>query len=174
MYDWRKMLPEEKTRAIALRKSRDLPWHSPPHLDLEGERQYLISASCHEHREIIGRNPERMSDCEKEVLSVCVKLSSKIFAWFVLPNHSTCCFARKKSARSVGSWASSMGARCLRGMERMTIEGERCGTTVFERPMKSQRQFWATMNYVHHNPVHHGYVEQWQEWLLSMQKFPNQ
>jgi putative transposase len=29
--------------------------------------------------------------------------------------------------------------------------------------MKSDRHFWATLNYVHHNPVHHGYVQQWQD-----------
>jgi putative transposase len=37
----------------------------------------------------------------------------------------------------------------------------------FERPIKSERHFWATLNYVHHNPVHHGYVERWQEWPWS-------
>jgi putative transposase len=33
--------------------------------------------------------------------------------------------------------------------------------------MKSDRHFWATVNYVHHNPVHHGYVQQWQDWPFS-------
>jgi len=33
--------------------------------------------------------------------------------------------------------------------------------------MKSDRQFWATLNYLHHNPVHHGYVQQRQEWPFS-------
>jgi len=23
------------------------------------------------------------------------------------------------------------------------------------------------MNYIHHNPVHHGYVEKWQDWPWS-------
>ncbi|HXI88717.1 MAG TPA: hypothetical protein VNO24_01765 [Blastocatellia bacterium] len=33
--------------------------------------------------------------------------------------------------------------------------------------MKSERHFWASLNYVHHNPVHHGYVERWQDWPWS-------
>jgi putative transposase len=33
--------------------------------------------------------------------------------------------------------------------------------------MKSDRHFWATINYIHHNPVHHGYVRRWQEWPFS-------
>ena len=27
--------------------------------------------------------------------------------------------------------------------------------------------FWATVNYIHHNPVKHGYVEKWDEWPYS-------
>jgi putative transposase len=36
-----------------------------------------------------------------------------------------------------------------------------------ERVIRSDRHFWATMNYVHHNPVHHGYVDQWTDWPWS-------
>jgi REP-associated tyrosine transposase len=33
--------------------------------------------------------------------------------------------------------------------------------------MRSERHYWATLNYVHHNPVHHGYVEHWTNWRWS-------
>jgi putative transposase len=33
--------------------------------------------------------------------------------------------------------------------------------------MRSNRHFWASVNYIHHNPVHHGYVEKWQDWAFS-------
>jgi putative transposase len=33
--------------------------------------------------------------------------------------------------------------------------------------MRSERHFFATVNYVHNNPVHHGYVRRWTEWLWS-------
>ncbi|MGN6368813.1 MAG: hypothetical protein ACTHN5_11175 [Phycisphaerae bacterium] len=33
--------------------------------------------------------------------------------------------------------------------------------------MRSENHFWATMNYIHHNPVRHGYVERWQDWPWS-------
>lgn len=40
-----------------------------------------------------------------------------------------------------------------------------CG--VAERAMRNEGHFWATIHYVHNNPVHHGYVERWQEWPYS-------
>ncbi|MCL4693438.1 MAG: hypothetical protein KJ060_13130, partial [Candidatus Hydrogenedentes bacterium] len=36
-----------------------------------------------------------------------------------------------------------------------------------ERAMRSDRHYWATLNYVHHNPVHHHYVERWTDWPWS-------
>lgn len=33
--------------------------------------------------------------------------------------------------------------------------------------MKSERHVWATLNYIHNNPVKHGYVERWQDWPFS-------
>jgi putative transposase len=33
--------------------------------------------------------------------------------------------------------------------------------------MKSERHFWATLNYVHHNPVKHRYVKRWVDWPWS-------
>jgi len=33
--------------------------------------------------------------------------------------------------------------------------------------MRSDRHYWATLNYVHHNPVRHGYVERWTDWRRS-------
>ena len=36
-----------------------------------------------------------------------------------------------------------------------------------ETEMKSDRHFWASLNYVLHNAVRHGYVEHWQDWPHS-------
>lgn len=36
-----------------------------------------------------------------------------------------------------------------------------------EREMRSERHFWSSLNYVHHNPVRHGYVEKWSDWPWS-------
>jgi putative transposase len=87
MYDWRKMTNEERAQALELRRARGFPKHSPSHWDLEGEHQYLISASCYEHTSIIGKTAQRMTDCEAEVLTVIRQHSREVYAWCVLPNH---------------------------------------------------------------------------------------
>lgn len=33
--------------------------------------------------------------------------------------------------------------------------------------MRGEAHYFATLNYIHHNPIHHGYAEKWQEWPFS-------
>jgi hypothetical protein len=33
--------------------------------------------------------------------------------------------------------------------------------------LRSDSHFWATINYIHHNPVKHGHVTRWDEWPFS-------
>ena len=36
-----------------------------------------------------------------------------------------------------------------------------------DRFIRSARHHWATVNYIHHNPVKHGYVDRMTEWPWS-------
>jgi len=47
------------------------------------------------------------------------------------------------------------------------MRGRKVWFSCAETGMKSDPHFWATLNYVHHNPVHHGYVRHWQDWPFS-------
>ena len=150
-----------------MRKSLERPWHSPPHLDFDGERQYLISAACYEHAPIIGKSHERLSEWEKALLNTCREFSSNIYAWCVLPNHYHVLLRTQR----IRVLRLQLGRLCGRSSFSWNGEDQRRGRKVwhncFERPIRSERHFWATMNYVHHNPVHHRYVEQCQEWPWS-------
>ena len=167
MYDWRQMTAEDRAHVLDIRRARQLPWHSPPHLDLEGTHQYLISAACYEHAQIIGKSPERMTECEEALLKACHEFSLTTHFWCVLPNHYHVLVTTEQieelrrglgrfHGRSSHAWNGEDSAR-----------GRKVWYNCFERPMKSRRHFLATANYIHHNPVHHGYVQTWQDWPWS-------
>jgi putative transposase len=46
-------------------------------------------------------------------------------------------------------------------------KGRKVWFNALEHGIKSERHFWATVNYIHHNPVKHSYVEKWQDWPFS-------
>jgi hypothetical protein len=61
------MSEDDREQVLELRKARNLPWHSPPHLDFQVAKQYILSSSCYDHVPVIGKDPERMTECEAEV-----------------------------------------------------------------------------------------------------------
>ena len=85
MYDYRKMTPAQRLEALAYRRLQRNPWHSPPHWNFVGQRQYIISATCYEHKSIIGKNHQRMTDCESELLDECNAVATTIYAFITIP-----------------------------------------------------------------------------------------
>jgi putative transposase len=170
MYLWRKMNEKQRRDALEYRRLRQFPKHTPPHFDFEGVHQYLITAACYEHAHIIGFSPKRMTEFESEILSVCEQLSTAIYAWCILPNHYHILLKNsqiKALRREIGfvhgrcsfKWNGEEGNR-----------GRQVWHNCFERRMKSVRHYYASLNYVLNNPVHHGYVESWQDWQWSNAK----
>jgi putative transposase len=167
MYDWRKMTPEERTRALELRRTRRLPWHSPPHLDLLGIRQYLVSGACYEHKHIIGTSLERMTDCEESLLEICRNFCLAVYGWCLLPNHYHLMVRTDDIEQLRRELGQFHGRSSYEWNGEDNCRGRKVWHNCFERPIKSDRHFWATLNYVHHNPVHHGYVKRWDDWPWS-------
>jgi putative transposase len=166
MYEWRKMTPAERAASLAVRQKQHFPWHSPPHLDLEGEKIYLLTSSCYEHQPIIGVSSKRLGECEHAILELC-ESCCQIFAWCVLPSHYHLLLRTeqiKELRRLLGLWHG-------RSSRAWNLEEQRTGRKVwfncFERVLKSKGHFYASLNYVHHNPVKHGLVKHWQDWPFS-------
>ena len=161
------MSDEERHQALKIRRGRKFPWHSPPHLDFEGAHQYLISSTCYEHAPIIGRSAERLTECEQGLLEVCHNFCRSLYAWCILPNHYHAVIKTDQIKELRHSLGQLHGRSSFTWNAEDNSRGRKVWHNCFERPIKSKRHFWATLNYVHHNPVHHGYVDRWQDWPWS-------
>jgi len=167
MYDYRKMTPEQKHEAVQYRRLRERPWHSPPHWEFAGQKQFIISATCYEHRPVIGVTPERMTECEAGVLDVCAQFAQTVYAWCVLPNHYHLLLQTERLEDLRAEIGKFHGRSSFKWNGEDQSRGRQVWYRCFEREIKSHRHFWASMNYIHHNPVHHGYVGKWQDWIWS-------
>lgn len=167
MYEWRKMSQVERENILANRKGRGLPWHSPPHLDFEGEVSFIITAACYEHTPIIGKTPERMTKCEMDLLEICESVGAEVFAWCVLPNH----YHLLVRTNDIETLRKEIGKFHGRSSRSWNKEDDRQGRKIwfnfFDRNMRSARHFWTTLNYINNNPVKHGFVDRWQDWTFS-------
>ena len=166
MYDWRRMTQAERAEALAAREADNRPWHGPPH-QVTGQRVYHLSAACYEHKPVLGSSARRMADFECELLEELDTCCDEIHAWCVLPNH----YHLLVDTPSLDATAAALGT--LHGSTSFRWNGEdrrrgrkvwhRCG----DRAIRSENHYWATMNYVHHNPVRHGYAARWEHWPFS-------
>jgi putative transposase len=169
-YLWRQLTPKQRVELLAWRKERGQPWHSPPHRPNFGHLRFLISAACYEHHHHIGQSPERLDAFSRKLLGVFAAHTSQIFAWCVLPNHYHALVEApdiKGLLRELGQWH---GRTSFAWNGEDGTRGRKVFFRAVERAMRSDRHFWATLNYVHHNPVRHGYVERWTEWPWSSAK----
>jgi putative transposase len=166
-YLWRKLNEQQREELLTFRKDRRHPWHSPPHRPNFGRLRFLISAACYEHHHHIGHNLERMDGFSGDLLAVFKTNATQLFAWCVLPNH----YHALVEAPDIKHLLHELGR--LHGRSSHTWNGEEQtrGRKIFfrsvERAMRSERHYWASLNYVHHNPVRHGYVERWTDWPWS-------
>jgi putative transposase len=162
-YYWRKLTPQQREEVMAERRRHVRPWHGPPHYASD-DGLYLLTAACYEHRPVIGVSPERMAGFEVQLLQIVAADSQQTFAWTVLPNH----YHVLVQSADVGGLLHALGQLHGRSSHAWNGEENSRGRQVWHRAaetaMKGERHFWATLNYVLHNAVRHGYVGRWQDW----------
>ncbi len=163
-YLWRKLTTDQRAKLLEWRKQRTTPWHSPPHFISEGPHRYHITAACFDHQPVIGKNLSRMEFFSQNLLAELHGDNRQTFAWCVLPNH----YHALISTDDLPALIRQLGRLHGRSSREWNTEDTAAGRKVFfraaDRKIRSDAHFWATMNYIHNNPVHHGYVGKWDEW----------
>ena len=167
MYQWRSLTPTERVEVLTSRQSTQHPWHSPPHWKSDGPTRYHLTAACYEHTPHLGYSPARLDAFTAQVLSLCTEPLAHLFAWCVLPNH----YHLLIETENLTSVTSALGSLHGRTSRAWNVAERTTGRTVFhrtaDRRIRSEAHFWATLNYVHHNPVYHGYAKRWTDWPWS-------
>jgi putative transposase len=165
MYEYRRMSKHEREEVLAYRRFRKLPLHEPPHFSFR-KGTYIISAACFEHRNII-ESAERQKQFQKLLLSSISELQeSDIRTWVIMPNHY----------HILLSVDLEMLKNCLTKIHRFTAtswnredkqEGRKVWFRFSDRRIRNEKHFFASVNYIHSNPVRHDYVKKATDWACS-------
>jgi len=166
MYRSRRMTPEQRRAALEHRQRHHLPWHGPPHY-VADSGLYMITAACYEHQPMIGLRPQRLAEFEAELLDTANAHAQQVFAWILLPNHYHLLVHAQDLRGLLGALGRLHGRTSYRWNAEEGLRGRHVWHRATETSMKSERHFFATLNYVLHNAVRHGYVERWQDWPYS-------
>jgi putative transposase len=160
------MSERERKEVSKWRYLNKRPWHSPPHLE-GGRGCYLLTASCFEHTPVVGKSAERLSAFSEELIACLASCVEKLSAWIVLPNHYHAVVVCDEVLPVLGELGLLHGRTSFRWNGEDDRRGRKVWYGAVERGLRSDAHLWATLNYVHHNAVKHGYVESWLKWPWS-------
>lgn len=165
-YEYRRMTPEERAAVVEERRRRGYPLHAPPHVYQEAG-WYFITATNFEHAPIIVPL-ERRTAFEDQLLESMRSIEAEVGGWVVLPNH----YHILVGVRSLNE--ISAGLKQLHGSTSRAwnledgLTGQRKVWYKFwDRYIRNERHFYQALNYIHYNPVKHGYVESTYDWPWS-------
>ncbi|MBN2703852.1 MAG: transposase [Pontiellaceae bacterium] len=167
MYNWRKMTERQREEVISLRRACQVPLHSPPHYEVPGRCRYHLSAANYEHAPIIGASSARMSTFSAALCDLFSGEIVDLYAWCVLPNHWHALVGTETLSGLIKSIGKLHGRTSFEWNGQDGQRGRRCWFCCADRRIRSESHFYAVRNYIHHNPVKHGYVDRWEEWPFS-------
>ena len=165
MYDYRKMTTEERQRVLRERNARGFPLHSPPHFHgMSGT--YLITAACCEHRPIF-EDLEELSYLADEILNALMAAAIQPQAWVFLPTHYHF-MAHVEDIGIISQTLRLVHSRIATQINgRQQVRGRKVWYRFSNRMIRDDRHYLVTINYIHFNPVKHGYVDDSGIWAWS-------
>jgi putative transposase len=165
MYRYRGLSDSERREVLQHRRQTGQPLHSPPH-EYEGQGWFFITAATFEHRPLFREETDRewlLRDLFLELEQAQLDCA----AWVVLPNHYHL-LLRCESLRQVATALGRVHGRTSREINlRMRTTGARRWYRFSDRMIRGDRHYFTSLNYIHFNPVKHGYVESPEEWAST-------
>ncbi len=165
-YEYRRLTPTEREDVLRQRRERGYPLHSPPH-PFRGAAHYFITAANYEHVAVMAP-ADRRTEFEAALLESMKSIGADVFGWVVLANHYHVLVA----AESLDVIAGAI--RLLHGNTSRawnTQDGRTGNRRVWykysDQVIRDQDHFYRALNYIHINPVKHGYTDDPYDWPWS-------
>jgi putative transposase len=165
-YEYRKLSPKDREEIIRYRRERGYLLHAPPHL-FRDAGAYLISAANFEHRAIMS-SPNRRTEFETRLLNAIKEITKDLIAWVVLPNHYHVLIGVQVLDAVSAALKHLHGTTSREWNIEDSLTGKRRVWYKFaDTYIRNDSHLQITFNYIHYNPVKHGYVSDPYDWPWS-------
>jgi len=165
-YEYRKLSPKEREEIVLFRSEKGYPLHAPPH-PFRDAGAYLISAANFEHKPIMG-SPKRRTEFENQLLNSIKEVADDLIAWVVLPNHYHILISVQALDDVSAALKYLHGTTSREWNIEDGLTGKRRVWYKFaDTYIKNEAQLHTAFNYIHYNPVKHGYASDPYEWHWS-------
>jgi putative transposase len=148
-----------------MRKKTKFGRHKPFHIYLD-DKIYFVSASTLNKENFFDTNPKK-EIIEKKFKKGEVKFKVKIYAWAILSNHYHLLF-RFKEKQNLGEFIGFVnGGSSFKLNSSENKKGRQIWWNYWDSRIRNEEAFYKRFNYIHYNPVKHGYVKKCEDYEFS-------
>lgn len=139
--------------------------HHPPHIYLD-DTWYMITGTIYQKRHLL--QPEGYKEIVRDQLRTLVgEFDFRLAAWVILDNHYHL-LVRSRAGASLSRFFGRLHGRTsfdLNGLD--SARGRQVWHNYWDTCIRGEADYWTRFNYVHYNPIKHGYVLQSEDWPFS-------
>lgn len=140
--------------------------HRPPHIFLD-QMIYFITVRTYNHRSLFDSDSKKLL-LVKTIKEASKQLKSHLLAWVVLLNHYHILLKINKG-KDLSKIMKLINGRSSRRLKQLPIlEGRLISLPSYEKwkvwhnywehGIRNEKDYYSHLNYIHHNPVKHGYA----------------
>ena len=143
--------------------------HRPPHIFLD-ETRYIITASTLNHVPYLADSSKKQI-WRDTIMALLKEFRLALYAWVLLDNHYHLLLKVKRGhdlPRFIGRLHGSTSFQINR---LDNARGRKVWYSYWDSCVRDEVDFWMKFNYIHNNPVKHGYVQRWEGWEYSSYRY---
>lgn len=143
--------------------------HQPYHLYLDGTVYFLTSHTYRNSSYFDSNN--KKSFLLKKIREVFNKFDYKLYAWVMLNNHYHLEFKTRVGKDLPKIMNHIHGSTSFMLNKDEEVQGRKVWQNYWDHCVRGERDFWMHFNYIHHNPVKHGYVKSMSDYKFSSYQY---
>ena len=145
-----------------MRKKTKFKRHKPFHLYLD-DKIYFVTASTLNKGNFFDTSAKKKI-IKGKLKSGATQYKVRIYAWVILSNHYHFLFQFKEE-QNLGKFTGFMHGGSSFDLNSLESKGGRqIWWNYWDNCIRNERTFYRRFNYIHHNPVKHGYVKKCEDY----------
>jgi putative transposase len=139
--------------------------HHPPHV-LVDDIWYAFTGSTYGGRRFL--HPTGHKDIVRDKLKALVtEYRLRLYAWVIMDNHYHLLIKSHIGDDLSVFFRKLHGATAFEINGRDGTRGRQLWHNYWDTCIRTEADYWTRLNYIHHNPVKHGYASRMEDWPFS-------
>lgn len=143
--------------------------HRPPHIYLD-DTYYFVTIGTFQGMLLFDNN-EKKKLIRSALETSITKCGYLLKAWVILNNHFHILFKTTQGKLLPRFLAGITGKSAIELNKLDKCTGRKCWYQYWDRGIRDEGDFWVRVNYIHYNPVKHGYVIRMEDYRFSSYRF---